>query len=331
MQTLQTQQLLVLPRVTAPPPTAIERLPLQVVTAHRQLEGAGFPVRRPFPGEISLTHTDPFLLLDHIGPIFWGPKEARGAPWHPHRGFETVTYILDGAFQHTDSNDGGGLIRDGDTQWMTAGSGILHDEVPPQSLYEHGGLFHGTQLWVNLPRALKWTPPRYQEISKERVQRVANADGSAMIRIIAGEIGGYRGPGVTWTPIDYLHASILPGAQLRLPWRKDFNALVYVLVGRGFAGPDKVPLHDGQLVFFGPGEAITLTADRKQQTEYSPYFEVLLLGGAPIREPIVTWGPFVMNTREEILQAIEDYQTGRMGRIPATHLQGTTPTDGDTP
>ncbi len=317
MQSLETAQLLVLPRVSAPPKAAAERTPAQVVTAHRQLEGAGFPVQRPFPGEVSLTQTDPFLLLDHIGPIFYRPKEARGAPWHPHRGFETVTYILDGAFRHTDSQGGGGLIANGDTQWMTAGSGILHDEVPPESLYEHGGLFHASQLWVNLPRRLKWTPPRYQDIAKDRVKQVTNEDGSALIRIIAGDIGGYQGPGATWTPIQYLHLSIVPGAQVRLPWRKDFNALVYVMVGRGFVGPTRVPIHDGQLAVLGPGAAITLLADTHQQTEFSPNFEVLLLGGVPIREPIVTWGPFVMNTRAEILQAVEDYQAGRMGTLSA--------------
>ncbi|MDI3298677.1 MAG: pirin family protein [Bacillota bacterium] len=317
--------LLVLPRLPAPPAEARERRVRRLVTAHSQLEGAGFRVRRPFPGpEADLRETDPFLLLDQIGPVEYGPREARGAPWHPHRGFETVTYILAGAFRHRDSNGGGGLIRAGDTQWMTAGSGILHDEMPPEELYLHGGLFHGVQLWVNLPRRLKRTPPRYQEIARERVTRVASADGGALLRIIAGEVGGCKGPGVTWTPIDYVHASIAPGARLRLAWRESFNALAYVLVGSGSAGPEATPLRAGQLAIFGPGEAITLAADPRQpgtlEAEAAPAMEVLLLGGLPIREPIAFYGPFVMNTREEILQAFEDFQAGRLGTVPATLL-----------
>lgn len=331
MPAVTPDNLLVLPRIPLPAATARLRPVVRIATAHRQLEGAGFPVRRPFPGSgISLADTDPFLLLDHIGPIHWGPKEARGAPWHPHRGFETVTYILDGAFQHTDSNGGGGRIQDGDTQWMTAGSGILHDEMPPEDLYRHGGLFHGTQLWVNLPRSLKWTPPRYQDIRRDRVALAASADAGALLRIIAGRLGGVEGPGVTWTPIDDVHASVHPDAEVRIPWNPAMNALVYVLVGRGFVGPDAVPIRDGQIALLGPGEAIVLRADRHQETEYSPYLEVLLLGGLPIREPIVQWGPFVMNTREEIVAAIEDYQAGRMGTVPA-HVLGASPTRrGDT-
>ncbi len=317
------ENILVLPRLAPPPPDAVFRPVVRVATAHRQLEGAGFPVRRPFPGSgVSLYDTDPFLLLDHIGPIHWGPKEPRGAPWHPHRGFETVTYILNGAFAHHDSNGGGGLIRDGDTQWMTAGSGILHDEMPPDDLYRHGGLFHGTQLWVNLPRSLKWTVPRYQNIPADRVMLAASADAGALVRVIAGHVDGIEGPGVTWTPIDDIHASVQPGAELLLPWNPNFNALVYVLAGRGFVGREAVPIRDGELAVFGPGNAVFVTADRHQNTEFSPNLEVLLLGGLPIREPIVQWGPFVMNTRDEIVQAVEDYQAGRMGTVPAITLDG---------
>jgi redox-sensitive bicupin YhaK (pirin superfamily) len=318
MPAAQPADILVLPRVPEPPATEPDRPVVRTGTAHRQLEGAGFPVRRPFPGAVAFREADPFLLLDHIGPIHWAPREARGAPWHPHRGFETVTYILDGAMRHTDSHGGGGLIRDGDTQWMTAGSGILHDEMPPEDLFHHGGLFHGTQLWVNLPRRLKWTPPRYQEIPRERVLLLASQDGGALVRVIAGELAGHRGPGVTWTPIDYLHVSLSPGARLRLPWRPDFSALAYVLVGSGQVGAERVGLRAGQVALFGPGRAVTVWADRHQDGEYSPNLEILVLGGLPIREPIVQWGPFVMNTREEIVQAVEDFQRGRMGSVPAT-------------
>ncbi|MBX5464173.1 MAG: pirin family protein [Clostridia bacterium] len=318
--------LLLLPRLPEPLAGARERSVRHLVTAHSQLEGAGFRVRRPFPApEADLRETDPFLLLDQIGPVEYGPREARGAPWHPHRGFETVTYIMAGAFRHQDSNGGGGLIRAGDTQWMTAGSGILHDEMPPEELYLHGGLFHAVQLWVNLPRRLKWTPPRYQDIRHERVTRVISPDGGALLRVIAGEVGGYKGPGVTWTPIDYLHASITPGARLRLAWRENFNALAYVLIGSGSVGPEATPIQAGQLAVFGPGEVVTLTADRRQpgtlDAESAPAMEVLLLGGLPIRESIAFYGPFVMNTREEILQAFEDFQAGRMGSVPATVLE----------
>lgn len=318
-----TENILVLPRVAPVAPGSRSRPVAAMATAHTQLEGAGFPVRRPFPGSgISLHDTDPFLLLDQIGPVHWGPKEPRGAPWHPHRGFETVTYILDGAFAHHDSNGGGGLITDGDTQWMTAGSGILHDEMPPDDLYRHGGRFHGTQLWVNLPKTLKWTAPRYQDIPGDRVTLAASSDAGALVRVIAGQVGGIEGPGVTWTPIDDIHASISPGAELNLPWNPEFNALVYVLVGRGFVGPDRTPIRDGQMAALGAGGHITVRADLHQDTEYSPNLEVLILGGLPIREPIVQWGPFVMNTHDEIVAAVEDYQAGRMGAVPAAVLGG---------
>ncbi|MBE3583645.1 MAG: pirin family protein [Limnochordaceae bacterium] len=321
MPAAEGPDLMLLPRIPEPPLEAAERPIVQVLTAHRQREGAGFEVRRPFPGlDADVRDTDPFLLLDHIGPVTYAPYEARGAPWHPHRGFETVTYVLDGAFQHKDSNGGGGLIRSGDTQWMTAGSGILHDEMPPEELVIRGGAFHATQLWVNLPRRLKMTTPRYQDIHKENIRLLASSDGGALVRVIAGEIAGHKGPGVTWTPIDYLHISIPPGGRLRIPWRKDFNALVYVLIGRGRVGHEQRPIRDGQLAILGPGEVIALTAERFQESDFSDKLEVLVLGGMPIREPVTWYGPFVMNTREEILQAIEDFQSGHMGTIPATRL-----------
>ncbi len=319
MPAVTVENLLVLPRIPSPAPHVARFRPVQqVVTAHKQLEGEGFQVRRPFPS-FDLRSADPFLLLDHMGAVEYAPGEAKGAPWHPHRGFETVTYIMDGAFAHHDSAGGGGLITDGATQWMTAGSGILHDEMPPEELVVKGGLFHGVQLWVNLPRKLKWTPPRYQSIEATNVLLLSSDDGGALVRLIAGDLAGHAGPGVTWTPITYAHATISPGARLAIPWRPDFNALVYVLSGAGSVGEEARPLREGQLAAFGPGDALTVRADRDQDSR-SPALDVLLLGGQPIGEPAVFYGPFVMNTHEEIVQAIEDYRAGRMGTIPATYL-----------
>src|SRR5919198_6325938 len=227
----------------------------RIVTAQRFLEGEGFQVRRPFPG-MDLSLADPFLLLDQMGAVEYGPGEAKGAPWHPHRGFETVTYMIDGAFEHTDSIGGGGLITDGSTQWMTAGAGILHNEMPPQELVTKGGLFHGVQLWVNLPRELKMVTPRYQDIDAHDATLLSSVDGGALVRVIAGSLAGYDGPGMTYTPITYLHATVSAGGQLSMPWPEDFNAMVYVLSGRGTVGPEGRPLEEGQLAIFGRGRAL---------------------------------------------------------------------------
>jgi redox-sensitive bicupin YhaK (pirin superfamily) len=254
--------------------------------------------------------------MDQMGEVDYAPGEPKGTPWHPHRGFETVTYIIDGVFRHQDSNGGGGLITNGDTQWMTAGAGILHIEEPPEELVMSGGLFHGFQLWVNLPARLKMAPPRYQDIRAGQVELLSSADGGALLRVIAGEIDGHQGPGVTHTPITLLHATVSPGAQVRLPWNRDFNALGYVLAGSGTVGADKRPVRTGQLAVFGPGEAISFGADAKADGP-SEGLDILLLGGQPIKEPVAAYGPFVMNTRAELVQAFEDFQAGRLGTIPA--------------
>jgi hypothetical protein len=312
--------MLTLPRITRPDGAVARYRPVQrVVTAPRQVEGEGFVVRRPFPNA-DFRESDPFLLLDHLGAVEYAPGEAKGAPWHPHRGFETVTYIMDGAFEHHDSTGGGGLIADGATQWMTAGAGILHDEMPPEWLITKGGLFHGVQLWVNLPKSLKMTPPRYQDIKASEVKLLSSHDGGALVRLIAGDLDGHAGPGNTWTPITYVHATVSPGGQLQLPWRFDFNALVYVLSGSGKAGSEGVAIREGQMAVFGPGDAITIEADATQDSR-SPNLDVLVLGGKPIREPVFFHGPFVMTTRQEIFEAIEDYHAGRLGQIPATYLK----------
>jgi quercetin 2,3-dioxygenase len=288
-----------------------------VMTAPSGVEGEGFPVRRAFAG-VDLADLDPFVHMDQMGEVEYAPGEPKGTPWHPHRGFETVTYIMDGIFEHQDSNGGGGVITNGDTQWMTAGSGILHIEKPPEHLVVSGGLFHGIQLWVNLPKAQKWSPPRYQDLRADEAGLLASRDAGALVRVIAGELAEHRGPGQTHTPITMLHATVSPGARLDLPWRADFNALAYVLAGVGTVGVERRPVRTGQLAVFGPGDTITLEADESQE-QRAPELEVLLLGGRPIREPVAWYGPFVMNTKDELVQAFEDYQAGRLGSIPAVH------------
>ncbi|WP_300607460.1 pirin family protein [Trebonia sp.] len=314
MPAVTVENLLVLPRVTEPGPQA-ERPVVKVTTAPSGVEGEGFPVRRAFAG-VDLKQLDPFVHMDQMGEVEYAPGEPKGTPWHPHRGFETVTYMIDGVFRHQDSNGGGGLITNGDTQWMTAGGGILHIEEPPEDLVASGGLFHGFQLWVNLPARLKLTQPRYQDIRAGQVALLTSPDGGALLRVIAGQIGGHAGPGITHTPITLVHATVSPGARVRIPWRADFNALGYVLAGAGSAGAEHRPVRTGQLAVFGPGESITVAADTKMDGP-SPSLDVLLLGGEPIREPVAAYGPFVMNTRAELVQAFEDYQAGRLGTIPA--------------
>ncbi|MGD0063417.1 MAG: pirin family protein [Streptosporangiaceae bacterium] len=310
MPAITVDDILVLPRVPEPDVTHTERKVISVTTAPSAYEGEGFPVRRAFAG-VDLARLDPFIHMDQMGEVDYGPGEPKGTPWHPHRGFETVTYIIDGTFKHQDSNGGGGLITNGDTQWMTAGSGLLHIEAPPEELVVSGGLFHGFQLWVNLPARLKMTQPRYQDIRAGQVALLSSADGGALLRVIAGSFDGHHGPGVTHTPISLVHATVSAGAQVRLPWQADFNALGYVLAGSGFAGAEKRPVELGQLVVFGAGDGITFAAGPRQD------LDILLLGGQPIREPVAAYGPFVMNTRAELAQAFEDYQAGRLGSIPA--------------
>jgi quercetin 2,3-dioxygenase len=317
-----------MPAITVEDPTTLDRVPpvpaearfrrvRGVSAAPSGLEGEGFPVRRAFAG-VDLADLDPFVHMDQMGEVEYAPGEPKGTPWHPHRGFETVTYIIDGTFEHQDSNGGGGTITNGDTQWMTAGAGILHIERPPERLVVSGGLFHGIQLWVNLPKAEKWAPPRYQDLRATEVSLLSSPDAGALVRVIAGEVAGHAGPGQTYTPMTMLHASLAPGAALELPWREDFNALAYVLAGAGSAGVERVAVSTGQLVAFGPGDAMRLEASKGQESR-SPELEVLLLGGRPIKEPVAWYGPFVMNTKAELLQAFEDYQAGKLGTIPAAH------------
>ena len=310
----------------------VERPVLGVTTAPQGYEGEGFPVRRAFAG-IAPRFLDPFIMMDQMGEVEYAPGEPKGTSWHPHRGFETVTYIMDGAFQHQDSHGGGGMIKDGATQWMTAGGGILHIETPPVELVKSGGTFHGIQLWVNLPSKDKMTNPAYQNLEGGDVTLLASHDAGALLRLIAGDLptghgGAVRGPGSTRTPITMLHASITPGSSLSLPWKPEFNALVYVLSGDGTVGAGAAfgpaagtaaPIRTGQTAVLGDGDRLTITADRVQEGRH-PALEVLVLGGEPIREPVAQYGPFVMNTRAELQQAVEDFQAGMFGQIPAGAL-----------
>ncbi|KHD76217.1 pirin family protein [Actinoplanes utahensis] len=315
MPAITVDDVLVLPRLPRLDPVMTEfRDVKRLTTAPQGYEGEGFPVRRAFAG-VPTTELDPFIHLDQMGSVDYGPGEPKGTPWHPHRGFETVTYMIDGIMDHQDSLGGGGSISNSDTQWMTAGSGILHLEAPPEHLVMSGGLFHGLQLWVNLPRAAKMIDPKYQDIRGKAAALLTTADGGALIRVIAGTVAGHSGPGSTFTPINLAHVTMQPGARLDLPWQTDYNALVYALSGDGWVGTGMRPITLGQLATHGPGEAIRVEA----RTE----LDLFIMGGQPIREPIAHYGPFVMNTRDELKQAFEDYQKGRLGVIPATRVPHT--------
>ena len=315
MPAITVDDVLVLPRLPEIDPGTTTFRPVRRLTsAPSGYEGEGFPVRRAFAG-VPLNELDPFIHLDQMGEVDYAPGEPKGTPWHPHRGFETVTYMIDGVMDHQDSNGGGGTITDGDTQWMTAGQGILHIEAPPERLVTSGGLFHGLQLWVNLPRVAKMIAPKYQDIRGRAAALLTTPDGGGLIRVIAGEIAGHAGPGSTHTPINLAHITLQPGAQLHLPWQPDYNALVYVLAGTGTVGAEQRPFHLGQLAVHGPGDAIRVTAGSEM--------DLFVMGGRPIREPVAHYGPFVMNTREELLQAFEDFQKGRLGVIPAGRLPHT--------
>jgi redox-sensitive bicupin YhaK (pirin superfamily) len=277
---------------------------VRVITSHRQREGAGFIVRRPLP-TMGVDQLDPFLLIDELGPIDYGPGEAIGAPDHPHRGFETVTYILEGAVAHEDSAGHKGLLRAGDVQWMTAGGGIVHSETPTPELLERGGRVHGFQVWVNLPARLKMTQPRYQEVPATRIPEARSPDGLAAVKLIAGEALGARAVIETHTPIVYQDWTLSPGADVTLPIDRAQRVLAYVFAGAARIGERDVV--EGQLAVLGEGDAVRLRA--------STAGRLLLLAGVPHGEPVARHGPFVMNTRAELEQAVRDFQSGRMGEI----------------
>ena len=282
-----------------------------VVNGVETLEGEGFLVRRPFPGR-DLSFFDPFLLLDEMGPMDLAPGQAKGAPDHPHRGFETVTYMLAGRMEHKDSRGHAGRLTPGDVQWMTAGAGVVHSEMPEREFAREGGRLHGFQLWVNLPRRDKMMRPRYQEIPAASIPVAQSDDGLVTVRVIAGEALGVSARIETRTPIMYLHFTLRPGAThvQRVP--ADYNAFAYVVEGRGRFGAEGTPAGDGQMVLFArDGEEATIS----NPSDASGPLEFLLIAGVPLNEPVARYGPFVMNTPEEIHEAIEDFRSGRMGAI----------------
>ena len=303
----------------APNPDAVVRRVLGITTAPGGLEGEGFPVRRSFYG-IPDELLDPFIHMDQMGEVEYAAGEPKGTPWHPHRGFETFTYLIDGQFIHQDSNGGGGIIYDGGTQYMTAGDGILHIETPPAPLVEAGGLFHGVQLWINLPRAKKRISPQYQDLQGEESEMVTTPDGGALIRVLAGSVAGHAGPGISHTPLTITHVTLAPGARADIPWPASFNALAYVLAGSGKVGSDEAPLRVGQTAVLVEGEVVRLEADATQDGR-SNAMEVFLIGGEPLREPVAKYGPFVMSTQDELREAFEDFQAGRLGTVPAGAIQ----------
>jgi redox-sensitive bicupin YhaK (pirin superfamily) len=281
------------------------------IVATRQLEGAGFVVNRPFPSQ-GMALVDPFLLLDEMGPMELAPGEAKGAPDHPHRGFETVTYMISGKMEHRDSHGNAGRIGPGDVQWMTAGAGVVHSEMPAEDFQRQGGRMHGFQLWVNLPQRDKMIRPHYQEIPASGIPVATSADGKATVRVIAGESMGKKAVIDTRTPIIYLHFTLKPGTRVMQPVPAEYNALAYVFSGEGRFGRDEKSAVEHQMVMFASdGGTVSIEVPHSA----SEPLEVLLIAGAPLREPVARYGPFVMNTKEEIIKAFEDYREGRMGEI----------------
>ena len=309
---------LTLPRLNAPAVPQLRKVS-KIVNAPQAYEGEGFPVRRAFAG-LTMADIDPFVHMDQMGEVDYAPGEPKGTPWHPHRGFETFTYLIDGNFQHQDSHGGGGTILEGGTQYMTAGGGVLHIETPPEALVMSGGLFHGVQLWINLPKKKKLMDPQYQDLQGRDSAMVTSSDGGAILRVLAGELDGHKGPGISHTPLVITHLTLVPGASIDIPWREDFNALAYVLTGRGSIGPEGHPIRSGQNVVLIDGNVLHITAAPSHDINH-PNLEMFIIGGLPLREPVIQYGPFVMNSKEEVIQAFEDYQAGRFGHIPANAIQ----------
>jgi redox-sensitive bicupin YhaK (pirin superfamily) len=287
----------------------MQRPVTDVITARIQLEGGGFQVRRPLPAPGGVRTVDPVLMIDEMGPVDYRPGAAVGAPDHPHRGFETVTYLLEGEFEHRDSAGHSGKLHPGDVQWMTAGRGVVHSELPSARIMEQGGRVHGFQIWVNLPARLKMTAPRYQEVAAGSIPQATTDDGLAQVRVVAGAALGATARIDTHTPIVFQHWTLRPGAMVRQQLPADHNGLLYVFSGElQSAGAQ---LRDGQMGVLGAGDSVELAVPESIDTTA----QALLLGGIPLNEPVVQQGPFVMNTRAEIEQAIRDYQQGRMGAI----------------
>ncbi len=292
-----------------------------IINSIETIEGGGFIVHRPFPTD-TLLDFDPFLLLDEMGPKNWKPGEAKGAPDHPHRGFETVTYMIEGKFAHKDSRGNSGKLGPGDVQWMTAGAGVIHSEMPDKEFTRIGGMLHAFQLWVNLPRRDKMIKPRYQDIPSSKIPVAQNEDGAVKVKVIAGEALGARAIIDTRTPIFYLHFTLQPGAKVVQAIPREYNAFAYIIKGEALFGPIKnqKSANTGQMIIFdNDGEEVEIGAAASTATTTTTNnksaLDFLLIGGVPLNEPVARYGPFVMNTKEEIHQAVEDYQTGKMGEI----------------
>jgi redox-sensitive bicupin YhaK (pirin superfamily) len=314
-----TADTLTLPRLN--PAVGRARSVKSITQGPKAYEGDGFPVTRAFAG-VPFADLDPFVHMDQMGEVEYAPMEPRGTSWHPHRGFETFTYMIDGTFQHQDNHGGGGIIENGATQYMTAGAGILHIETPPAELVMSGGVFHGIQLWINLPGAKKMIQPAYQNLEGEDVKLVASQDGGALIRVLAGEIDGHVGPGKSQTPMTIAHITVAPGASVSIPWNPEFGALAFILAGTGTVGEgaEAAPIKTSQTAVYGPGDRVVLTADSHQDSR-TEALEIFLIGGQPIREQVFQYGPFVMSSREGVLQAMEDFNHGRFGQIPPDAIQ----------
>ncbi len=315
MPAVTVENTLALPRIAEPDPAVVPERPVRsITTAPRGFEGEGFPVRRAFGGGVTMDDIDPFVHMDQMGEVDYAPGEPKGTPWHPHRGFETVTYIIDGIFEHQDSNGGGGVITNGDTQWMTAGVGHpAHRDAARapggvrRAVPRHPAVGEPAGRAEVEPAALPGHPSAARR-SCSRRRTAARWCASSPARSPAT-----RDPAITYTPITLAHATLSSGARLVLPWRPDFNALVYVLAGRGTVGPERRPVRDRAAGGVRARAARSALAADEQQDGHTPNLDVLILGGLPIREPVVHYGPFVMNTREEIIQALDGLPGGAAG------------------
>jgi hypothetical protein len=277
----------------------------ETITSQRTVEGGGFTVRRPFPTAV-MDHIDPFLLLDEMGPAQYAPGEAVGAPSHPHRGFETVTYLLSGAMVHEDTTGACAVIRPGGVQWMTAGSGVVHSELPTEDMMRLGGKMHGFQLWVNLPAEKKMVDPRYQGYDAEEIAQCQLEKGG-VIKVVAGKVHGVTGPVETTSPMTYAHAVLEVGDVIEWAPEEGHTALVHV-----FEGEVQV---NGSMTASGEMVVLQRTAGVVRVEATRARAQILLLGGQPLGEPVVRYGPFVMNTKQEIADAVQEYNDGKLVKV----------------
>jgi len=272
------------------------------------LVGDGFPVRNMIPGVGDDEQFSPFLLLDYMGPEKFPPTDRQlGVGEHPHRGFETVTIMYQGKVAHRDSTGSGGVIGPGDVQWMTAASGVVHEELHEKEFAVHGGTLEGIQLWVNLPKSFKMSKPGYQTLVSDEIPTVDLGGEAGQLRVIAGEYRGINGPAKTFSPIHLYDLRLKAGHQTELTLPEGFNTSVLVLRGQLVINGSQT-VKEAELALFGQaGERVVLGAKENAT--------ILVLSGEPIREPIARYGPFVMNTQDELVQAVNDYRAGRMGHL----------------